>query len=1181
MYLSRLEIFGFKSFANKVTLSFDSGITSIVGPNGCGKTNVVDAIRWALGEQKPTMLRSDKMEDVIFNGTKGRKPLSIAEVSLTIENTKGILPSEYSEVTITRRVYRSGEGEYYLNKVQCRLKDIRDLFMDTGMGSDAYSVIELKMVEIILSDRTEDRRRLFEEAAGVTKYKHRRKEALRRLESVEQDLVRVNDIIREVSKAVGSLERQAQKAERYNRLMEQLRVLEVDLLTREYSDIVVNIKPLREKLLIATAEKQKGQTMLEREEAMLDALREEITLLEKNSGGVQSSYNAKQAQLHELERRNVASRERIRLLNDNIRRYEDESAALTSRRTELEQKNILDNRRLEAIRISIQDAEGVHERKKQDLAEFGEKRDQKKTEAKECQAHVIQSITSLSELRSNENNLRAKLENDRGRLAFILEENENYERDTVRSIEEGRVLSEKDRTLRHSFSEANVKLHRAEEYKVLLAKDVERLRERDYELRTEIERRQAKLDFLRGLMDSFDGFPEGARTLLASHEWTTRVDSTVADALDAQPQHRIAIESALGEALSYLIMRNTEDAFAAMQFLKHSQKGKTTFVCLDRIPEIPRRSDRVPHPGTAGWALDAIDFEPEYEPLFRILLENVLIVDSVQSAREVLTNDSSIRCITSEGELITARGVLRGGSSRMDEGEHIGKQKQIEELSNEIIDLQEQRKQLNELYKKKTEEHTRLNVKHLGELAHHGEQEITTVEIRMAQIEFEKRRALETIERNATEYARIEHEIDDLEKTLETLTPNITRAEQQISEAERAVGAVNSELQTMEVLWTEFSRAANEAQMVVMNLQSEIREVQMEIEHSRQNIATIEATINQRRLDSEAASSEITTLTLDVAETEERLVVARKDFEELQTQKSTIDGEIYQKRSRIHDIELKLKDERARHEELLEAIHELEIKIQELTMKSEGLRSKAREGFDIELQLGLFPEDGFDLNSAKNEVQNLKDRIRQLGAINHAAFEEYKSEKERLDFVIAQSKDLEDSKNNLVTTIEEINTTAQNLFVGTFTKIRENFIQIFKGLFDDGDEADLRLEEGMDPLEGKIEITAKPRGKRPTSIDLLSGGEKTLTATALLFAIYLVKPSPFCILDEVDAPLDDANIDRFTRLINKFAVNTQFIVVTHNKRTMEAAKTMYGVTMEEEGVSKIVSVRFNEALLKV
>lgn len=1179
MYLSRIEIIGFKSFAQKIELTFDAGITAIVGPNGCGKTNVVDAIRWTLGEQRPTTLRSDKMEDVIFNGTKSRKPLGMAEVSLTIQNSRGILPTDFSEVTITRRVYRSGEGEYLLNKTLCRLKDIRDLFMDTGMGADAYSVIELKMVETILSDRAEERRRLFEEAAGVTKYKHRRKETYRRLESVQHDLVRVNDIVREVQKAVNSLERQAQKAEKYNESAKELHRLEIELLEREYSSLIQRSLPLKEQLTVAVDEKDKIDVGLKREEALVDVLRAELQDLEKNLQEFQNAIARQQGTIHQYEQTIATSTERKKALLSNIDRYEQEKVRTVDQRQKIEQTQIALIEQLGVLRSKLQEAVETYDRKKSELDAYEIELNSKKNEFKTVQEKVITILHQVSDLKAQEGQTKSRIDNLSGRIGYISEESERLGREVSENSELILKLTAEDRELRRNHAEAEVKVHKAEEEKATFQKELNELREKEMELRGLIERKEARRDFLRGLVESYDGLSEGARHLISSEEWGTVIQTTVGEAFSIEDRLRIALESSLGESAGYVIVTSAEDAYAAIDYLKKSDKGKATFVCLNRVPNIEQRQPNIQAKGIIGWANQLISNEDRYKNLFKVLLSGTLIVENVSSAAEIVKQEAGIRCVTMDGEIITGKGLLRGGSTRQDEGKHINRRSQLEELSEEIKQIQSLRSDMLQRIEKKNSGLNAIDVKKFSEESRSFEQQMIAVEVKIAQLEFEKRRGEEIVSRNHEEIDRLTKEVADLQNNLESFLPKLQLFEQEKTDAEQSLGSIEAQLETMEALWSEYSRKTNEANLEVVTLQSEERSIRQTIEHNSDLLTSLQQTYEQRTQDIIAAKEEIEILEKHLTETKENRKNAMTELESSKRQKEEIDEKYGTKRSEVYEIELRLKDERLRHEGSLKSAHDLEFKLQELTMRADGLKNRANEEFDLELQVKEFEDAAsFDFAANREEVRILKEKLRALGAINFAAFDEYKSEKERLDFVNAQRKDLEESEKTLLETIEEINTTAQRKFTETFELIREHFIKIFKSLFDEGDECNLGLEEGVDPLEARIEITAKPRGKRPTSIDLLSGGEKTLTAIALLFAIYLVKPSPFCILDEVDAPLDDNNIDRFTKILNSFSDNTQFIVVTHNKRTMESANALYGVTMEEEGVSKLVSVRIDNAV---
>jgi chromosome segregation protein len=1161
-----------------VNLSFDAGLTAIVGPNGCGKTNVVDAIRWALGEQKPSRLRSDKMEDVIFNGTKNRKPLGMADVSLTIENTKGILPSEYKEVVITRRVFRSGESEYYLNKTLCRLKDIKDLFMDTGMGSDAYSVIELKMIETILSDKADERRRLFEEAAGVTKYKVRRKETFTKLDHVQADLIRVQDIVKEVQKAVNSLERQANKAEQFNIISADLRTKEIILLEREYADITHSIDPLKEKLLTAVDEKKKISDELSSEEVLLDTLREELATLEERLNEVQIELNEHQQKINLSQQARVKANERTISLNESIDRFLKEKEELQQQLPELETRASELKSGIETTHANVIASTEHYTGKKEELDAFTAELEKKKADVKAKQDEVISLLHEISSKRNDYERIKARLENINGRLDYSGEENALYTTEISKNSATVAELSSQDRDLRKKFAEAELAALEQESKKSGLQQDIESLRNSEFELRSTIERRKSRMDFLKGLVESHEGFSEGAKYLIAHDDWKDVLQTTVADAFSSDSKYRIAIEAALGDVAGYIVVNTIDDAHRGVELLKKNNKGRATFVCLESIPQTPdeTRLDII-ESGVIAWANDTVKCEKRYSSLRDFLLAGTIIVEDVQTAANLVRKYFSLKCVTLDGELVTGSGILRGGSNSAEDGGMLGKKTQIEELEKEIAGLTAQLEALRKESAEKERMLSSIDVKSLMEAAKKIEQQMTGVEMRIAQIEYEKKRMAENVQRNDNENARLKEEANALNNELKELQPSITELERKKSAADQQSGATASELETMEVMWNEFSKVATDAQLEMMRLENEEKNFARELEYINATIQNIRNTFAQRDVDVEHANREIERL-------KETLLTNAGELEELDVQlkeiverKRVAQADFNAKRNQSHDIELKLKDARRLHDSSTSRSHELEMKISELTMRSQNLVARAKEEFDLTLELKEFPaEEVFEFEAAREEIREMKDKIRSLGAVNFAAFDEYKTEKERMDFITVQRDDLIESEKTLMQTIEEINNTAQKEFLSTFEKIRENFITTFKGLFDEGDECDLRLEEGVDPLEARIEITAKPRGKRPTSIDLLSGGEKTLTAIALLFAIYLVKPSPFCILDEVDAPLDDSNIDRFARIIRKFSDNTQFIIVTHNKRTMEAANAMYGVTMEEQGVSKLVSVRFNE-----
>lgn len=1175
MYLSKIEVIGFKSFAQRVNVNFDSGVTAIVGPNGCGKTNIVDAIRWALGEQKYSTLRSDKMEDVIFNGTKNRKPLGLAEVSLSIENSKGILPTEYSEVTITRRVFRSGESEYLLNKVPCRLKDILDLFMDTGMGSDAYSVIELKMIETILSDKTDERRKLFEEAAGVTKYKHRRKAAMRKLESVQLDLTRVNDIVKEVGKTVNSLERQAKKAEQYNEVSTRLKSLEIDLQEREYAYLHNKLKPLEAKLGLAQSDRAGIDEALCRQEAQIDSLHGGMQEIERQLGEAQRLVSAQFESIHRVEEKMLVSNERMSALSSNIERYEAEKTDLRGQSELLAvEKTTYEGRKL-TLATEVVEVETAYARSKVEADSAIRVLDSKKLEVQALQDAILQLAHDLIQKRGEHERIKARIDNLKGRIDRATEDSLLYETDIARNEEQIGTMTTKDRDLRRQFVEGEMLLIEREKAKKNLMTGVEALQQELLELRNEVDRRESKVDFIKRMIENNEGQSDGARYLLGADPWKEKQLTTVADVVHADEKYRRTIEAALGDAANFLVVENVEDGYAAVEELQRENKGRANFICLQWIPKIVRRGDKKQFPCTS--AADVVECDERYRSLIQFLLEDVVIVDSIREAKEVFANRTGIRCITSEGQIIGSTGLMRGGGRRLDEGGLIGKKEQITELEAEAATY---RCRLDEVI---TQRHARskeveaFDLKTPAEAVKSVEREMTSIEMRIAQLEFEKKRANDGLDRNRTEIESLRHEVTDLEVLYVKAGEELSILELRKGEQERVAGGTAHELELCEADWESKSRAVNELEIRLITAQGDARNVDRDIERTEARLNDIQVTLLRRDAEIAHAQEEIGRLTLEAGTYSGELADLRTAYNILEQRRREISQTHQVKRSELHDLELRVKDERRLHDDAVSATHDLEMKIAEIISNIDHLRQRAKEEFELELHVKEYPADEFvDFAHLREEVKNLKDRIRILGAINFAAFDEFTTESERLTFLTQQRDDLLEAEKTLLATIDEINRTAQMKFSETFAKIRENFITIFKELFHEGDECDLKIEEEVDPLEAKIEIIAKPRGKRPTSIDLLSGGEKTLTAIALLFAIYLVKPSPFCILDEVDAPLDDSNIDRYTRILKKFSGNTQFIVVTHNKRTMESAHALYGVTMEEEGVSKVVTVRFNE-----
>jgi len=1190
LFLSKLEIFGFKSFADKTKLDFSREITGVVGPNGSGKTNIVDAIRWCLGEQKSSTLRSDKMENVIFNGTRNRKPMGMAEVSMTFINDKGVLPSEYSEITITRRIFRSGESEYLLNKNVCRLKDITNLFMDTGMGTNAYSVIELKMVENILSNRTDERRKMFEEAAGVNKYKLRRRLSLKKLDEVKNDLTRVNDIISEIEKNVRSLERQTKKAEKYNRLQAELRENELNLAEREFALFTIQRNSLAEEknnLL------QKKNGIDENIKNLEDKLIEYRNKISEKEEVLRAKFN----QLSEISdkihtnRKNISvAEERIKSLTENIENYKSDIEELKIQQTETEER--LNGYFQERSRV---------EQKIEELSQVIETEaktvEDKKIKLEEFRNVLKTKNESSLELLKNYNELETKL----GSL-------ENYKTNANKTIEK---LNEKIQTLTSDIAKSvgyleNLETEKAKvteelkksetlyttrlQEKEKLEQELKTLKEKELNEKGNLTNLKNKIEFYQSLITNLEGISGGSKILLESEGWTDKEKTLFADVGNTDEKYRLALEVALKNVLNNLLIADLDDLHKAVEYLKKNDLGKASFFLLGNglnskgvIKKIlnfteKRTANKIEKQnGFIGWASGLVKTNNNWLPYFRKILHKTAVVETLDDAIQFHKKYPDFNFATLEGDIITNNGIVEAGSKAKVDETLFGRKKLLEQLKEEYPKLEENLKYIQKLIAEKENAIAQIDLKVLSDQGNIILNDINNIEKQIAKFEFEKSKASEEIEKIQNEIQELINQIGQYEFEITELSQKLNSIKAEKTHTGEELAGLESGVRNVEDDYEKAVTELNAKRLQLERLKGELQNIINSINRSEESKKTIAETIERRKNEINSAHGEISRL-------KETIDSASAMFEELENSKSALekikielDSEVTGMKSEMNELENKLSELRNERQIISDKIHDIELKNSETGIRLENLVETIRDEYAMDLEFKHFDDlDEFDFDHVSAEVHRLKNSIKNLGQINLLAFDEYEEEKQRLDFLLKQRDDLIESEKDLVNTINEINETAQQIFLSTFEEIRQNFIKIFRTLFNPGDEADLRLEEGVDPLEAKIEIIAKPKGKRPTSIELLSGGEKTLTATALLFAIYLVKPSPFCIMDEVDAPLDDANIDRFTNLLKEFSKNTQFIIVTHNKRTMEATETMYGVTMQEEGVSKLVGVRFNE-----
>jgi len=1193
LYLSKLEIFGFKSFANKTVVNFTKGITGIVGPNGCGKTNIVDAIRWALGEQKSSTLRSDKMENVIFNGTRNKKPMGMAEVSLTMVNDNNALPTEYNEVTITRRIFRSGESEYLLNKNICRLKDITNLFMDTGMGTNAYSVIELKMIETILSNRTDERRKMFEEAAGVNKYKLRRRLALKKLEEVKGDLTRVNDIVAEVDKNVKSLERQAKKADQYNQIQSVLREKEIDLAEREFSVFVKQMTELVDKRNELLTEKELIDGEVQTIELDLVKYRDMILEIERKLRSVQQKISAETEKMHSVQNAVSIASERIKSQERNSQKYAEEVAEYEIQ-LENTQFTIDDNIQLLAnLEKTILLKEKEIEDFKQIVADKKSKLDVYKSSTKDESAKLIAIEKSIS---SNENKL-SNLKNQLNKANNTIDKlNQSINAITTNMAKTVSYIEE----LEQSKIKTLERLHQSEMFyaeqtklKDDLEKQLNEQKTKEVDLRSSLNALNDKIEFISALITNLEGVSKGVKLLIETKTWTQKDITLFADVGNTDEEYRPALEASLKFVLNNLLVENLNELNNAVEFLRGNNLGKASFYLLNRPItkkktvfdsidgyRIKRRIKRIEaEEGFIGWTYNYIQTEEKWKPYFIKVLNNTALVNSLETAVKLNQKYPSFNFATPQGDIIFTNGIVEaGGLANMDDS-LFGRKLLLENLRNEFPNINEKIESIKEKIVETESYISAIDLKAISEQGKMLENDINTLDKQIAKFEFEKNKNEEEIEKaykqineGVKEANFIEQQIAEEEKQLNELRENKNLIKDAIIKQEQ-------ETKTLEEDYSKTVSEYNQKMIELERNKGKIINLRNDIKRGQDTERNISATIERRKKDIENAKEEIISNNYIIEEKEADLEQITYDRQLLINEEKKIEAELGTIKQESSKFEQQLSKLRSRRQICGDGIHGIDVKMNEINIRLENLTNHIKEEYNQDLVVKEYEDgDTFNIKETSLEVQQLKNRLKSIGPVNLLAYSEYEEERDRLEFLNKQRNDLIDSEKDLVKTIEEINETAQNLFAEVFEQIRENFKKIFQTLFNPGDEADLTLEEGVDPLEGKIEIMAKPKGKRPTTIELLSGGEKTLTATALLFAIYLVKPSPFCILDEVDAPLDDANVDRFTKLIKEFSINTQFILVTHNKRSMEAAENMYGVTMQEEGISKLVGVQFNEEI---
>ena len=1182
MRLTSLEIKGFKSFGDKVVIHFDKGVTSIVGPNGSGKSNVVDAIRWVLGEQKTRMLRSEKMENIIFNGNKNRKPANLAEVSLAFDNTKNILPTEYNNVTVTRRLYRSGESEYLLNNVSCRLKDITDLFLDTGIGADSYAIIELKMVDEILNDKNNAIKNLLEEAAGISKYKIRKRQTLQKLEDTAKDLSRVDDLLFEIERNMKQLESQAKKTERYYKIKEQYKELSTELALFTIAGSKQTFEDLKLQEEKQQEEKIGLDTQLDTAEAELQVLKLNSLDKEKGLAEAQKQLNEKVTLIRQYENDKKVS-------NEKLTHLKDKETTLTIQLTQDKSNLIATQEQLKTIEEDKFNEENLFVQLENQLADL-------KTTLEETRNRHDQMKSDIHLLSSQAQNIQLSMHESEKSLAVTQARKESLQKEIDRLTKDtGDRSIEHEELNSNSESSRKLKEDKENEQTILLQNEEnlsheiirldEELKKYTEEVITEgrkLDAKQNEYNLTKSLVENLEGYPESLRYLRKNSPSAGRAP-LFSEILNCQPEYKSDIENFLDPYMNYFVIDNIEEASRAVNLLSEAAKGRANFFILKNFENTPNPvfdsiENCIP-------ALNIIDIESKYKDLCNFLLKNVYIVTENQDTTPYLQKDSSsVIFISKNGKYCRTRNSLSGGSVGLFDGKRIGRAKHLENLSTEIGSLSsklEQTKSHRDQIQNQLQD-AKQNKEKLTFDKNRLQLEVNKLTHEFSSVKNKAEHLFSSIENNKKIIEGLYEQLHTIDDTLQQNNLSFQEHFVQLrSEFEIISGQLSGRQQEFNTLIEAMNHQSTEYNQHNINCIQQQNKISTIIrDHAYKT--TLQETLNKNILNNSAEVEQINLRIRELLESstdfDSQLIQLYSEKETLDAAVNSVESEYFKTRGFIDELESRIRNIRHHREQSDQIALAIREKTTELKIQLNSLKERLNVEFNIDINLILEKDPSPDLNEdeLREKVNKQKSQLDNYGPINPMAIEAYTEINERHSFIISQKEDLARAKESLLKTIEEIELTAKDNFMTAFTRIRENFILVFRSLFTQDDDCDLVLMDPSNPTESDVQIIAKPKGKRPLSISQLSGGEKTLTATALLFGIYLLKPAPFCIFDEVDAPLDDMNIDKFNNIIRKFSADSQFIIITHNKRTMASTDIMYGITMIEQGVTQVVPVDLSE-----
>ena len=1182
MYLKRMEMQGFKSFADKTVIELKQGITTVIGPNGSGKSNISDAIRWVLGEQSSKALRCSKSLDIIFAGTQNRKSLGFAEVSLVFDNADGGLPIEYTEVTVTRRIYRSGETGYFINKVPCRLKDLQELFMDTGIGKDGYSIVGQGKIDEILSNKSEDRRHIFEEASGIVKYRVRKQETEKKLEHTKLNLLRINDILSEIEGNLEPLQAQSEKAKKYLNIRDNLKNIEVGLFLYNIDQNKKDIEKITEDENITKEQCDTEETRLERIKTVKEQLKEEIDDITNKIEQMSNLGFESQKEIEMLNSDINVSKTKISNNEENEKRFLEEIEEKITRLKELEEEQKKKDEKRENLRKNKERFTRELEEKQAELDKITEKLSKEALEIEKHKKQVEENTDKKYEKQANIKEQEINFENDEKRQKQLKNEIQN-------------IISELDNT-RMKKEEVSKDFYEIEAIRNKNIKELENIAKQKEEVNQKIKTYQIKINtmsnelrmkesrqkFLIETEKEKEGYTKSVKTLLKdcenNQELKKGVEGVLANLIDVPEELQTAIEMSLGMALQNIVTETEQDAKKLVEYLRKNNIGRASFLPITSIKGKKIENIKGNKTGIIGIAADLVKYNKKCEQIIYNLLGRTVIVDNMDTAiRVAKENGQNFKIVTQEGDIINTSGAITGGAVMKKTVNILGRENEIKKIGQEIKKTQENIEKI-----EKEKEEYEESIEGILEIAERLEKELQENEITYATGKQKVLSFEEEIQKIENRLQKLKEEQSELEEQKEFATNKKAEIQKEIEE-------INTENEKLSKIITEYAELNKDNQKYIDDLNFDITNLKISVSSFDESESSIEEIKERIQQEVEANKQSIKNKQEQIEQSKQETQNLKEAIKKIQEQIEKIKEEVKSSGSKIEELKKsraekneKLTTQEEQITEKFKIIEDLKGQIVKIDVRKTKIQEEITETINkLWEEYELTPnsieeyEKPKNVSETKKQVNNLRTQMREMGSVNVESINEYKKQKERYDFMSEQRLDLENTMSKLRKIITDMTAIMKEQFEEKFKEINKNFGEVFAELFGGG-KAEVKLEDEQNILECGIDITAQPPGKKLQNMLLLSGGEKALTAIALLFAILRINPAPFCVLDEIEAALDDVNVYRYAEYLKKFAQNTQFLVITHRKGTMEAADSVYGVTMEESGISKLLSMKLRE-----